>query len=80
MGYDWKPSEYNLPMAVNYERKSSDRLGLIPVFINKEMEVVPVDFHGSAHLAALSGSDGLVALEPGKKSLIKGEIVNVRQI
>jgi molybdopterin molybdotransferase len=80
MGYDWKPSEYKLPMAMNYKRKSSDRLGLIPVFINKEIEVVPVDFHGSAHLASLSGSDGLVALMPGIKSLIKGEIVNVRQI
>jgi molybdopterin molybdotransferase len=80
MGYDLKPTEYNLPMAVNYERKSSDRLGLIPVFINKDKEVVPVDFHGSAHLAALSGSDGLVSLIPGIKLLKKGEIVNVRQI
>jgi molybdopterin molybdotransferase len=80
MGYDLKPTEYKLPMAVNYERKSSDRLGLIPVFINKDKEVVTVDFHGSAHLSALSGSDGLVAIKPGIKSLIKGEIVNVRQI
>jgi molybdopterin molybdotransferase len=80
MGYEWKPSEYELPMALNYERKSSDRLGLIPVYINKEKEVVMVDFHGSAHLSSLSGSDGLVALKPGIKSLTKGEIVNVRQI
>jgi molybdopterin molybdotransferase len=80
MGYDWIPFEFKLPMAMNYERKSSDRLGLIPVFINKDREVVMVDFHGSAHLAALSGSEGLVALKPGRKSLIKGEIVNVRQL
>ena len=80
MGYVWKPSEYVLPMAVNYERKSSDRLGIIPVIINKEMEVIPVEFHGSAHLTALSGSNGLVTLKPGKKTLMKGEIVNVRQI
>lgn len=80
MGYDLKPTVYKLPMAVNYERKSNDRLGIIPVFINKDTEVVPVDFHGSAHLVALSDSDGLIALKPGKKSLEKGEIVNVRQI
>ena len=80
MGYDFKPTEYKLPMAVHYERKSTDRLGFIPVFINKDMEVVPVDFHGSAHLAALSVSEGLVVLKPGIKSLLKGEIVNVRQI
>ena len=80
MGYSWIPTEHNLPLAINYERKSSDRLGLIPVYINKDMEVVPVDFHGSAHLAALSHAEGIIALKPGIKSLTKGEIVNVRQI
>jgi len=80
MCYDWKPVEYVLPMAVKYERKSSDRLGIIPIIFNKEMEVIPVEFHGSAHLTALSGLDGLVSLKPGTKTLMKGEIVNVRQI
>jgi molybdopterin molybdotransferase len=80
MGYNWIPVEYKLPLAINYERKSSDRLGLIPVYINKDMEVVPVDFHGSAHIAALSHTEGIIALKPGIKSLTKGEIVDVRQI
>ena len=44
------------------------------------MEVVPVEFHGSAHIAALSYSDGIIAMKPGIKTLKKGEIVNVRQI
>jgi molybdopterin molybdotransferase len=79
MDYIWKPVEHKLPMAINYERRSADRLGLVPVFI-KDMEVVPVDFHGSAHIAALSYSDGVVSLKPGIKSIAKGEIVNVRQI
>jgi molybdopterin molybdotransferase len=80
MGYTWIPREQKLPLAINYERKSSDRLGLIPVHINEEMEVIPVDFHGSAHITALSDSDGIIAMKPGIKSLTKGEIVNVRQI
>ena len=80
MGYNWLPAEYKLPMAVNYERKSSERLGLVPVFINNDMKVVPVDFHGSAHITALSESDGLIALKPGIRSVTKGKIVNVRQI
>jgi molybdopterin molybdotransferase len=67
-------------MAMNYNRKSSDRLGFIPVFINSEMEVMPVDFHGSAHITALSGTDGIIFVNPGITSLKKGEIVNVRQI
>ena len=80
MGYNWKAGEFKLPMAVNYKRKSSDRLGLIPVSINTDREVFPVDFHGSAHISALSDTDGIITLKPGVASLIKGEIVNVRQI
>jgi molybdopterin molybdotransferase len=80
MGYNWFPVEYKLPMAADYQRKSESRLGFIPVSVNKEMEVVPVNFHGSAHIAALSYSDGIIAVRSGIKSLKKGEIVNVRQI
>ena len=80
MGNQWNAKEYILPMAVDYKRKSSDRLGLIPVFINEEREVIPVEFHGSAHIAALSYTEGIIALVPGKSSLLKGEIVHVRQI
>jgi len=80
MCYDWIPIEHKLPMAVSYERKSSVRMGLVPVIIKENMEVMPVDFHGSAHLTALSYSDGIIALKPGMKSLEKGEIVSVRQI
>jgi molybdopterin molybdotransferase len=79
MGYVWKPAGFKLPMAIKYERRSTDRLGLVPVFI-KDMEVIPVDFHGSAHIAALSYSDGIISMKPGIKSIEKGEIVNVRQI
>ena len=80
MGYNWIATENMLPMAVDYDRKSSVRLEFIPVIINKNMEVLTVDFHGSAHLAALSYADGVITLKPGIRSLVKGEIVNVRQI
>lgn len=80
MGYDWKPVQHKFPMATTYERKSADRLGFIPVFINKDLEVVPVEFHGSAHIAALSTTDGIISINQGTTSLKKGEIVNVRQI
>ena len=80
MGHNWRHPEQNLPLGVNYERKSSARLGFIPVKINEKMEVIPVDFHGSAHITALSDSDGIIVLQPGIKFLRKGETVNVRQI
>jgi molybdopterin molybdotransferase len=80
MGHDWRPHGYKLAMAVEFERKSSERLVFIPVTINKDMEVTPVDYHGSAHITSLTYADGIVALKPGKTSLKKGEIVNVRQL
>lgn len=80
MGYVWKPVEHKLPMAVSYLRKSPERMRWVPVLINENMEVVPVDFHGSAHISALPYSDGIIAIKSGIKSLEKGEIVNVRQV
>lgn len=80
MGHGWIPGECKLPMAADYERKTSVRLGFIPVAISKNKEVIPVLFHGSAHITALSYTDGIIALKPGIKYLKKGEIVNVRQI
>ena len=80
MDYNWIPVENKLPLATEYERKSASRKGLIPVYINSSREVVPAEFHGSAHLAALTYAEGIIVLNPGIKSLKKGEIVSVRQI
>ncbi len=80
MGYNWSPSEQALPMAVDYKRKSADRLGLIPVLINENREVLPVDFHGSAHITALPYSDGIIAVGAGVYTIKKGEKISVRQI
>jgi molybdopterin biosynthesis enzyme len=41
--------------------------------------VKPVEYHGSAHISALSLADGLITLPAGKKNIRKGEIVSVRQ-
>jgi molybdopterin molybdotransferase len=80
MGHERKLSEQNLPMAVRYERKSQDRMGWVPVTITGNMEVMPVEFHGSAHISALPEADGIFAIKAGTKSVEKGEIVRVRLI
>lgn len=79
MNHTWSPVTVKLKMATDYSRKSSSRLGFIPVRIIYN-EASPVEFHGSAHLTALSHADGLISMEPGVLSLKKGETVNVRQI
>lgn len=69
-----------LPIAENYQRKSADRMAWVPVVINTAGAVIPVEFHGSAHIASLTDADGIMQVPVGKLSLNKGEIVNVRQI
>jgi molybdopterin molybdotransferase len=80
MGFDWNPMIPMLPMAVKYERRSGLRAGWIPVIITMEREVKPVDYHGSAHIAALPYTDGIIAIPAGKTIIEKGELVGVRQI
>lgn len=80
MGCNFKPVTANLPMKERVERKSSDRLALIPVSITNDGLILAVNYHGSAHIAAIPYADGIISMPVGKKSYEKGEIVSVRQI
>ncbi len=80
MGSTWQPLTISLPMKERFSRKSSDRMGLIPVSITDTGFAAPVEFHGSAHISALPGADGIIAIPQGESIIEKGEIVNVRRI
>jgi len=67
-------------MEVSFTRRLADRRAFIPVNFTKNGMVSPVEYHGSAHISALSQADGIVSLDAGKKSIEKGEIVSVRQV
>ena len=69
-----------LPMGQDYRRRSVDRLALVPVRISDEGSVIPVDFHGSAHISALNEADGIIFIPSGVRELGKGDMVSVRQI
>jgi molybdopterin molybdotransferase len=80
MGHDFKPVTWNLQFSQTYSRRSSDRLGLLPVTLSAKGEISVVEYHGSAHISALSGALGIITFPAGKKTIEKGEIVSVRQI
>jgi molybdopterin molybdotransferase len=80
MGYQWNPLAIPLPMKDSFSRESADRQALIPVVITKEGLVSPVEYHGSAHISAMALADGIIILTVGKKTIEKGEVVNVRQV
>jgi len=80
MGYEFNPLTVRLPMGVAYNRKKASRLSWIPVLISDQGTVFPVDYHGSAHIYALSSAHGIVPIAIGQTELKKGELVDVRQI
>jgi molybdopterin molybdotransferase len=67
-------------MGMEYERKQSERVAWLPVKITEKYEVIPVEYHGSAHIAAFPEADGIIRIDSGKNILHKGELVVVRQI
>jgi molybdopterin molybdotransferase len=80
MDSQWEPAEIDIMLGEKYERKSSSRMGWIPVKINEHSEAIPVRYNGSAHIAALSYSDGIISIMPGIDKLEKGAIVRFRPI
>jgi molybdopterin molybdotransferase len=69
-----------LPLATDYSRKRAERLSWVPCTITSSGEVMPVEYHGSAHISALTGAWGVITIPRGQSWIQKGEMVSVRQI
>lgn len=80
MGYDFKPVIVKLPLAVDYRRKKSERLSFIPVILDDDGRILPVEYHGSAHINALNMAFGLMSVPIGVAEIRKGEPADVRPL
>jgi len=80
MGHHFRPAVLRLPMAAEYSRKKAERKSFIPVRINAEGLIEPLEYHGSAHIHAYEEANGLMAVEIGEAQIAKGEMRNVRQL
>lgn len=78
MSSTWKPGIRKVRLGQYYSRKSASRQGWIPVSIDGNNEVYPVEYHGSAHIASLSHADGIISIMPGVESLSRGEEAEFR--
>lgn len=67
-------------LAKDYSRRRTRRMAWVPVNINDDESVTPVEYHGSAHINALPGAYGVMKIPVGVSEIKKGEIVDVRQI
>lgn len=79
LGHAFQPIEMRLPLAERVRRKKTKRASWIPVVI-RDGGVKPVSYHGSAHIHAVCGADGLICLPVGTAELAEGSLVDVRQI
>lgn len=69
-----------LPVSENYERKSAKRTAFEPVKINSDGTVSLSEYHGSAHINALTDADALMMVEKDVFKIKKGQKVNVRPL
>ncbi|MGQ9848120.1 MAG: molybdopterin molybdotransferase MoeA [Bacteroidales bacterium] len=77
MGHEYKARTAFLPLNDDYKRKKAERTSLIPVVI-KENKVIPVEYHGSAHLFAMNTADGFIEIPQNTTLLPKNTYVTVR--
>ncbi len=61
-------------------RKKADRDAFVPVEFCKDGQLKTVEYHGAAHIHALSNACGLIHIPRGETLLKKGIEIAVRQI
>ncbi len=80
MGNSATKSCLYLPLEEDYVRKKGDQLFFVPVTITGQGTVLPVEYHGSAHIHAYTRAQGIMEIPKGVFILKKGEIACVRPL
>ncbi len=79
-GHDYSPIFLKAVMKKGITRKKSGREQYLPVHLNAAGEIELIEFHGSAHLAALDKSNGLLKIPAEVSEIREGSEEIVRQI
>jgi molybdopterin molybdotransferase len=79
MGIDWTPAMFRGVLGARIKRRGTERAEFLPVRV-RGGAVMPVSYHGSAHLNALAEADGLILIGKGVGTVEKGAEVDVRPI
>jgi molybdopterin molybdotransferase len=74
-GIPWTVREITLRLGRDFRRGKSDRVEYVPCRINDDGALIPVEYHGSAHLGAIGQSDGLFVVPLGISSIAAGQPV-----
>jgi len=77
LGLRYAPRTVRARLAESFQRRDTERVELRPMRLEGGV-VRALEFHGSAHLNALSGADALLRLEAGVARLEEGSWTDVR--
>lgn len=80
MHSDWKPEVMRMKLSESYRRKRTRRFSWVPVLRVSSGGVKVADYHGSAHINALSDAYGIIGVPVGVNEIKEGEEVDVRFI
>jgi len=80
MNHHWNPPVIRLRAGETITRKKSNRLAWVPVRIDRQGMVHPIEYHGSAHIFSLRDADGMIPVPIGKTVIEEGELVDVRPL
>jgi molybdopterin molybdotransferase len=79
-GHTYRPVQLKLPLAVDYIRRNNQRRAFVPVTFLQSEGVVPIAYHGSAHIHAYVAAEGIMSVPVGISHLKKGDLVDVRSL
>jgi molybdopterin molybdotransferase len=75
-GRKTEPAFTTLPLGFDFNRRKADRTAFIPCRLTTKGSVEKIDYHGTAHLMALSNSDGFFVVPTSVTQLSAGETVD----
>lgn len=79
MGGRWQDPAVKLPMGKPVSRKKSHREKWIPVNLI-DGTIIPVEYHGSAHIHSISFASHIMKIPAGTKELKTGDLTFVRPL
>jgi molybdopterin molybdotransferase len=71
---------FRVPLEKTYNRKNSDTLFFIPVYLTGNGTVQTIEYHGSAHIHAYTGANGIMEVPVGVSEIKEGGMAYVRPI
>ena len=76
VGLKQKTGSVRLPLACDFSRRKADRQAYLPCKITGDAMARPIEYHGTAHLAALIDCDGFFIVPQGTTKLSAGQKID----